>query len=67
MKTWPRIVMSLVAWSCTFTAEKAAADAGVEAAVVAVQQAPDPSGAVAAYASGLAFDRNNVPLLDAYV
>lgn len=37
------------------------------AAIVAIQQAPDPSAAVAAYANGFAVDRNNPKLYEAYV
>lgn len=39
----------------------------VEGSIQAIQQAPDPSAAVAAYANGFAQDRNNPRLLDAYV
>ncbi len=39
----------------------------VDAAVQAIEQAPDPSAAVAAYANGVAIDRNNPKLIDAYI
>lgn len=45
----------------------AGAAQSVDAAIQAIQQAPDPSAAVAAYANGFAADRNNPKLLDAYV
>jgi hypothetical protein len=38
-----------------------------DAAIQAIQQAPDPSAAVAAYANGVAVDRNSPQLLQAYV
>ncbi len=40
---------------------------GRAAAVEALQQAPDPSAAVAAYASGFAIDRNDPKLYEAYI
>ena len=39
----------------------------VAAALQAIQQAPDPSAAVAAYANGVAVDRNDPKLSEAYV
>jgi hypothetical protein len=39
----------------------------IEAAVQAIQQAPDPSAAVSAYAGGFAADPNNIALHNAYV
>jgi len=44
-----------------------AAPAGDSGAIQAIQQAPDPSAAVAAFANGFATDRNNPKLFDAYV
>src|SRR5881409_177389 len=38
-----------------------------DAAVQAIQQAPDPSAAVAAYANGIAADRRNSAIHAAYV
>ena len=52
-------------WGLTLTWADTAAD--VTAAVQAIQQAPDPSAAVSAYASGFAADRNNIALHNAYV
>lgn len=44
-----------------------ATDKSAETAIQAVQQAADPSAAVAAYASGFAIDRDNPKLHSAYV
>ncbi len=44
-----------------------AAQDGTAGAIQAIQQAPDPSAAVAAFASGVAIDRNDPKLYEAYV
>ncbi len=70
MRVWPSkwflaagycVLIADPAWGATNQAATA------DAAIQAIQQAPDPSAAVAAYASGFAFDRNRPALYDAYV
>ena len=69
MKTWSKILISLgisgwvltTAWAAQTTRPE------VAAAIQAIQQAPDPSAAVTAYANGFAIDRNEPKLYEAYV
>ena len=49
------------------TSGAAASETKVSAAIRAIQQAPDPSAVVAAFANGYALDRNNPKLYEAYV
>src|SRR6516165_2434738 len=67
MKARPKslICVLISAILASFTA--GATDEKVEDAVEAIQQAPDPSAAIAAYANGFAIDRNDPRLYDAYV
>lgn len=67
MKTWRSGISFLLASSCLLFTGYAAPGASVDAAVQAIEQAPDPSAAVAAYANGFALDQNNPKLFDAYV
>lgn len=46
---------------------KAATAPSADSAIQAIQQAPDPSSVIGAYANGFAIDRNNPKLYDAYV
>ena len=57
----------LVAASCWLGSAAYAADASIDTAIQAIQQAQDPSAAIGAYANGFAIDRNNPRLYDAYV
>lgn len=68
MKSWLTFVAMLglcSAVECAWGAQ----DSGLEttAAIQAIAQAPDPSAAVAAYANGIAADRNNAAVHEAYV
>jgi hypothetical protein len=72
MKTWPRPADVWLIACCVLAATPAAwaesTPAPVDAAPLqAIQQAPDPSAAVTAYANGIAFDRNDPKLYEAYV
>jgi hypothetical protein len=71
MKTWLKISLGvMVAGSALGSACSVAATnppATIAAAIEAIQQAPDPSAAVAAYGSGLAISANDPKLHDAYV
>jgi hypothetical protein len=67
MKIWTRIWLCLLAGSWAFTCGAVSANQTVDSAIQAIQQAPDPSAAVTAYANGFALDRNNPRLYDAYV
>ena len=65
MKTWSKIIpVFLGIWGWVLATAAPAAD---EAAIQAVQQASDPSSAVAAFANGFAVDRNNPKLYEAYI
>jgi hypothetical protein len=63
MKAWPKILVVLLAGG-VLASQGASASATVD---VAIQQAPDPSAAVAAYANGFAIDRNDPKLYGAFV
>lgn len=67
MKIWTTILAGLLAagWACVGGA--APPSPSVESAIQSIQQAPDPSAAVTAFANGFAVDRNNPRLYDAYV
>src|SRR5579859_2783921 len=69
MKTFPRylVLPLLISFVVCAQASAPAADQTMDAAIQAVQQAPDPSAAIAAYANGFAIDRNNPRLYDAFV
>ena len=70
MKKWfERIPMVFGIWGCVLATAwgESTTDPEVGAAVQAIQQAPDPSAAVAAYANGAALDRNDPKLSEAYV
>jgi len=72
MKTWLKVGSLWLIPGCVLTAAQAAradgtASSGDAAAIQAVQQAADPSAAVSAYANGIAQERNNPRLYDAYV
>ena len=56
-------------WGCVLATAwgESTTDPEVGAAVQAIQQAPDPSAAVAAYVNGAAVDRNDPKLSEAYV
>ena len=61
------LALVLVCTSTRAWAETTVTNSGLNAAIQAIQQASDPSAAVAAYASGFADDRNNPKLYEAYV
>jgi hypothetical protein len=64
MTNWlAKIAICFLVWGCGLASARGAADAALQA----IQQAPDPSSAVAAYANGFAIDRNNPKLYEAYV
>ena len=71
MKTWLKISLGLLAWGSALGSGCSGAltnqPATTAAAIQAIQQAPDPSAAVAAYGSGLAIAPNDPQLHDAYV
>ncbi len=68
MKSWSQRFAVLLAGGVSLaTAAGAAPAAAVDSAIQAIQQAPDPSAVVAAYANGIGLDRNNPTLYDAYV
>ncbi len=72
MNTWPKAAsVWLILW-CVSAAVRAVwaeqTPAPADAAPIqAIQQAPDPSAVVTAYANGIAFDRNDPRLYEAYV
>src|SRR5258708_21372566 len=69
MKALPQSLILFLLSSFTLGSAKSAvvAEPTMDAAIQAVQQASDPSAAIAAYANGFAIDRNNPRLYDAYV
>ena len=71
MKTFSRIWVGWLVANCVLPAVWAQPavknPTGGAAAIAAIQQAPDPSAAVAAYANGFAIDRNDPKLYEAYV
>ena len=67
MKTAQRVLLVLVVTAALAVAQVAPGDQSISAAIQAVQQAPDPSAAIAAFANGFAADRNSPQLYDAYV
>lgn len=73
---WTMKALSKVSWSWLVVSSLLSAAWGQpavtnpprkNAAIEAIEQAPDPSAAVAAYASGFATDKNNPKLYEAYV
>ena len=70
-----KIPMILGMWSCVLAAAwgeptsspEIASSPELAAAIQAIEQAPDPSATVAAYANGAAVDRNDPKLSEAYV
>jgi len=72
MKTYPKAASVWLIFCCVSAAARAVwaeqTPAPADAAPIqAIQQAPDPSAAVTAYANGIAFDRNDPKLYEAYV
>ena len=71
MKTWLKISLGLLVWGSALGGGCSGAmtnqPATTAAAIQAIQQAPDPSAAVAAYGSGLAIASNDPKLHEAYV
>ena len=67
MKTHLKGLSLLLLLSGVLSRAALAAEPTVDPAIQAVQQAQDPSAAVAAYANGFAIDRNNPRLYDAFV
>ena len=71
MKTWLKISLGLLVWAgalASACAQPAVSQPlNVNSAIQAIQQAPDPSAVVAAYAGALAFALNHPTLHQAYV
>jgi len=70
MKTWSKkipVFIGIWGWVLAIAFAASAAPLGEDDALQAIQQAPDPSAAVAAYADGAALDRNDPKLDEAYV
>src|SRR5689334_160830 len=69
MKTWPKILSSIAIGGCLLATGSPlfAADDTAAGAIQAIQQASDPSAAIAAYANGVAADRNNPRIYEAYI
>jgi hypothetical protein len=71
MKTWFKILpLALGIWGCLLIGVRAQPyrpPTGDDAAILAIQQAPDPSAVVTAFGNGMAIDRNNPRLYAAYV
>ena len=71
MKTWSKVLLGLLVWGGALGSGCSNAmtnqPATTAAAIQAIQQAPDPSAAVAAYGSGLAIAPNDPKLHEAYV
>ena len=71
MKTWLKISLGLLVWAgalASACAQPAVSQPlNVNSAIQAIQQAPDPSAVVAAYAGALAFALNDPTLHQAYV
>jgi hypothetical protein len=63
---WSAVLIAAVAASASASAVEAAT-LEVPSAVQSIQQAPDPSAAVAAYAEGISSDRNNPAVYHAFV
>lgn len=61
------VAMSLCGLTRPVTAADAVPDNNIAAQIQAIQQASDPSAAVGAFANGLAIDKTNVKLYEAYV
>jgi hypothetical protein len=71
MKNWLKISLGLLVWGGALGGGCSGAmtnqPAATAAAIQAIQQAPDPSAAVAAYGSGLGIAPNDLKLHEAYV
>src|SRR5512141_1126835 len=69
MKIWTKfpIILGVMGWAVARAWGGPEPPADVTAAIQAIQQAADPSAVVAAYANGVAMDRNAPRLYEAYV
>lgn len=69
MKIWLKfpVIMGVAGWALVSAWAGAAPSPDISAALQAIQQAPDPSAAVAAYANGVAINRNDPKLEAVYV
>src|SRR6266436_1575968 len=71
MKTWPKILVTIAMGGCLLAGGTplfaTTADDAAAGAIQAIQQASDPSAAIAAYANGIATDRNNPKIYEAYI
>jgi len=69
MKTWSKfpIILGAMGWVLANAWAETSPPSGTSAAIQAIQQAPDPSAVVAAYANGVAADRSDAKLNAAYV
>ena len=67
MKTPGKLWLCLVTLGVAFTAGLASPTRAAEDAIQAIQQAPDPSAVIIAYANAFSAERDNPLLYDAYV
>src|SRR5205814_3264261 len=71
MKTWPKILVTVAMGGCLLAGGAPlfanTTDDTSAGAIQAIQQASDPSAAIAAYANGVATDRNNSRIYEAYI
>jgi hypothetical protein len=66
MKSLTKLLVCALAWG-TANSGWAAPVAPADTAILAIQQAPDPSAVISAYANALSQERNNPELYNAYV
>jgi hypothetical protein len=71
MKAWPKILVTVAMGGCLLAGGTPlfanTTDETAAGAIQAIQQASDPSAAIAAYANGVATDRHNPRIYEAYV
>jgi hypothetical protein len=71
MKTWPKILVTVAIGGCLLARGTPlfanTTDDAVAGEIQAIHQASDPSAAIAAYANGIATDRNNPRIYEAYI
>src|SRR5215467_1081937 len=71
MKTWPKILVTIAIGGCLLAGGTPlfanTTDDAAAGSIQAIQQASDPSAAIAAYANGIATDRNNPRIYEAYI
>ena len=69
MRKWSRVAatIGMGVWFLATSSGSLFADDSAAGAIQAIQQASDPSAAIAAYANGIATDRNNPKIFEAYI